>query len=307
MITATKALIVFCEGPHDIAFCELVFKGLLSAKNTNEKFAQYPAPFNLLFKNCLEKHAAKDLSLDMAHKFFLPDKTLVLDDWIVLLFNAGGKEKPQNPRTMLADLFVLLENVKVFSKGAGSVIVQVNYLFLYDADDGFPNEVFLTCKRNFGKIEDVNLIPDDFVMLELNKYAAVCGQCAVYVWAAADTLHGTLEDSLLPILMSYNPTAVNRASAYLLSEFQWKIESAVQKERIAEISRFKKATITLMGQGKKPGGSMNVIISQTDLFPKSQLAANKAVKLFADFIGKFTGLTILTPQASDASGSSNFS
>ena len=33
MIQANKALVLFCEGPHDVAFCNLIFKKLFSAQN----------------------------------------------------------------------------------------------------------------------------------------------------------------------------------------------------------------------------------------------------------------------------------
>jgi len=48
----------------------------ISSKKCGWKFSEYPAPFNQLFKTSMENHAAPDMSLDMAHKFFLPDKIL---------------------------------------------------------------------------------------------------------------------------------------------------------------------------------------------------------------------------------------
>ncbi|MBW1649678.1 MAG: hypothetical protein JRJ44_03165 [Deltaproteobacteria bacterium] len=71
-----NALIIFCEGAHDVAFCRLAFKYHFNINKINWKFSEYPAPLNQLFKTNIKKHAAKDMSLDMAHKFFLPDKTL---------------------------------------------------------------------------------------------------------------------------------------------------------------------------------------------------------------------------------------
>ncbi len=71
-----NTLLVFCEGPHDVAFCRLVFKFCFEINKISWKFSEYPSPFNQLFKASMEKHAAQDMSLDMAHKFFLPDRTL---------------------------------------------------------------------------------------------------------------------------------------------------------------------------------------------------------------------------------------
>jgi len=49
---------------------------ILVVRNVVGNFSEYPAPFNQLFKTSMENHAAPDMSLDMAHKFFLPDKIL---------------------------------------------------------------------------------------------------------------------------------------------------------------------------------------------------------------------------------------
>lgn len=97
----TKALIIFCEGSHDVAFCKLVFRKLLKSEHFEHKFSSFPAPLNDLFKASLEKHLLQDMSLDMAHKFFLPDAVLKLKkesvEWLVLLFNCGGKDRTKKP------------------------------------------------------------------------------------------------------------------------------------------------------------------------------------------------------------------
>lgn len=97
-LAEADALFVFCEGPHDIAFVVQVLRhvfGFMPAQNDDGNaptFSQYPAPLNNLFQTNVIKHAQRDLSLDMAHKFFLPDMILQHGSRYVLLFHAGGKD-----------------------------------------------------------------------------------------------------------------------------------------------------------------------------------------------------------------------
>ncbi|KHD08014.1 hypothetical protein PN36_04650 [Candidatus Thiomargarita nelsonii] len=129
-----NALLVFCEGPHDVAFCRLMFKYCFDISQIAWKFSEYPAPFNQLFKTSMENHAAQDMSL--AHKFFLPDKTLYNEKrkLLVLLFNTGGKSKTDNPKNFLKDFLPLFENREVFSGDAKKIVNNCSYLFLYDRD-----------------------------------------------------------------------------------------------------------------------------------------------------------------------------
>lgn len=84
-----KALLVFCEGSHDVAFVQQVLKLCLGFQKVKWKFREYPSPFNSLFKKSVQDHAAGDLTLDMAHKFFLPDSVLQKSEHLVLLALLG--------------------------------------------------------------------------------------------------------------------------------------------------------------------------------------------------------------------------
>lgn len=124
-----KALMIFCEGPHDVAFCRFVFRRCLGIDKVGWKFSEYPSPLNQLFRSSMEKHAHKDLSLDMAHKFFLPDRTLYSEEhnYLVLLFNAGGKSRMDNPRNFLSDFLPLLEMSRVFPGDAEKAVSEASY------------------------------------------------------------------------------------------------------------------------------------------------------------------------------------
>ncbi|RKZ53059.1 MAG: hypothetical protein DRR16_16415 [Candidatus Parabeggiatoa sp. nov. 3] len=206
-----NALLVFCEGPHDVAFCRLMFK-------IDWKFSEYPAPFNQLFKTSMENHAAQDMSLDMAHKFFLPDRTLYNENrkLLVLLFNTGGKSKTDNPKIFLRDFLPLLKQSKVFPGDAKKIVNHCNYLFLYDRDNKEPSNVFSWCQNEFAQIEDEIFISEDFIIDEENNLAASCltKTVGVYVFSKSNSL-GTLEDILLPLFESAQSQLLNEAEKFI--------------------------------------------------------------------------------------------
>jgi hypothetical protein len=294
-----NVLLVFCEGPHDVAFCRLIFKYCfdnfvdLSSEKRGWKFSEYPAPFNDLFKASMENHAAQDMSLDMAHKFFLPDKTLYNENrkLLVLLFNTGGKTKTDNPKDFLKDFLPLFEDRESFSDDAKTIVNDCNYLFLYDRDHKQPSDVFSWCKNEFAQIGDDIFLEENFIIDDGNNLAASCMEktVGVYVFSKSNSL-GTLEDILLPMLESAQSDLVNEAEKFIDSAFTWKTEQDNIENSIAEIAKRKKAIITTMGQRKKPGSSMNVVIDQGKLISKDIFTQNKDVKLFVDFVASLAVL-----------------
>ena len=280
---------------HDVAFCRLMFKYCFDISQISWKFSEYPAPFNDLFKTSMEKHAAKDMSLDMEHKFFLPDKTLYNENrkLLVLLFNTGGKNKTDNPKIFLRNFLPLLEQSKIFRGDAKKIVNNCNYLFLYDRDHKEPSSVFSWCKNKFSQIGDDIFISEDFITDDRNNLAASCMEktVGVYVFSKSDSL-GTLEDILLPMFESAQSELVSKAKKIIDSAFAWKTEQDNAENRIAEIARRKKAIITTMGQREKPGSSMNVVVDQGKLISKEIFTQNNDVKLFVNFVASLAVLRI---------------
>jgi hypothetical protein len=293
MAEKINALLVFCEGPHDVAFCCLMFKYCFEINQISWKFSEYPAPFNHLFKTSMENHAAQDMSLDMAHKFFLPDKTLYNENrkLLVLLFNTGGKSKTDNPKNFLKDFLPLLKQSAVFPGDAKKIVNNCSYLFLYDRDHKAPSDVFSWCKNEFSQIGDEIFISEDFITDEENNLAAYCMEktVGVYVFSKSNSL-GTLEDILFPMFESARRDLVSEVGKFIDSAFTWKTEQDNAEKRIAEIARRKKAIITTMGQRNKPGSSMNVVVDQAKLISKKIFTQNNDVKLFVDFVASLAVL-----------------
>ena len=288
----TKALMVFCEGPHDIAFCKLVFRKLFATTKFEHKFAEFPSPLNSLFKTSLENHLLQDMSLDMAHKFFLPDSVLKLgttdSDWLILLFNCGGKDKIENPKGFLGNYLELVGDAAVFQGDAEEVITETRYLFLYDVDDNEPAQVVEKFGHDYAVIADQPWIVEDLQWVEGFSNAASSQEKGVYLWSHHNDDNSesvvTLEDIVLPLFHRAQTQLKEYAEAFVNEAFEWKID------HIPTEAKRKKAVITALGQKKKPGGSMNVILEQSGFIKLEHLKQNDHVLAFCNFIHSFMGL-----------------
>ena len=282
-----KALLVFCEGSHDIAFVQQVFKCCLQFQKIEYKFSEYPAPFNALFKTSVQNHAAKDLSLNMAHKFFLPDSVWEKDERLILLFNSGGSSQIDKVKLLLKNFLLLLSQASVFPSDATAIVTEAKYLFLYDADHLGATALFTRIKKDFAVIEDDPTWSfANWIVLKNNPFGAIAGDKAAYIWGF-NVQNGTLEDILLPMFEKDQEEIIQKATEFIDNSFFWDINNQKKKHEIAEISRRKKAIITCAGQREKSGSSMNVIIDQANLVSENTFLDNVNVKSFVDFLNKF--------------------
>lgn len=282
-----KALIVFCEGAHDVAFIKKIMESIFSFERVSWKFSEYPSPFNQLFKSSVDKHAARDMALDMAHKFFLPDQVFKRNNDVVLVFNSGGKEQIAKIKELLSDVVPMLNNAGVFLQDATDYITEAKYLFFYDADDLGAERV-----RNqaFSAFEE--LVEGERWMLSpwgpdmTNPFAAISDDKAIYIWGESPE-KGTLEDLLHPIFAVENSECLARAELYVDEAFSWDLGNEELKRSVAEIAKRKKAIITAIGQRKKPGSSMNVVLEQAKLISTQTLRESESVHKLVVFIEKF--------------------
>lgn len=289
-MTSKKALILFCEGPHDVAFCGRVLKDIFGLVKSELKFTQYPSPFGDFFATQVANHSQKDLSLDMAHKFFLPDAVYEKDDNIVFLFNTGGKDKIAEVQGLLADLIPLLRNAMVFRSLSGSTVVEAKFLFMYDADHFLAKDIHEIWHNNFKIVDSEQWLDDGFNVSEKYGMSALSYlDKAVYVWGGADE-QGTLEDLLIPIFQQAVGKEIETSMNVLKSMFTWMTEHQEIRRAIAEGAKLKKSVLTMAGQRKKPGSSLNVIIGQSGFLTKKTIEASDPAMKFCNFVSEFANI-----------------
>ncbi len=285
-----KALLVFCEGAHDVAFVGQVFKLCLDFQKVEWKFSEYPAPFNSLFKTSVQNHAAKDLSLDMTHKFFLPDCVFKKGDDLILVFNSGGSSQVDKVKKLLKNFLTLLSQSTVFPDNSNTIVTQAKYLFLYDADHIGTKALFSKIKQDFLIIDDEPTWSFSNFVLSNNPFGAIAKDKAAYIWSI-NSENGTLEDILLPMFEKDQENLIEKATNFVNSSvFVWETEHIKLKNRFAEIAARKKAIITCAGQREKTGSSMNVIIGQAKLISDNTFLNNDSVKAFVGFIKQFAAI-----------------
>lgn len=290
MTSEVTALLTFCEGAHDVAFVRRVLRSCLGFRQVNWRFSQFPSPFNSLFKRNVERHAGQDLSLDMAHKFYLPDQVLCCDQHVALLFNAGGNNRVEKVATFLADYLPLLEQARTFPDDAESIVSTSRCLFLLDADCQSLDQVRDRLTKDFAQINGKPFLIDPWQAHLGDRGAATAATIGCYIWRGEDEL-GTLEDLLIPICRATDAERVRQAEECIDGLFRWETEHDDEARRIAERARRQKALITLLGQGEKPGGSQQVIIHQAkETMKEACFAEDQRVRSFADFIADFLGL-----------------
>jgi hypothetical protein len=284
----TKALLVFCEGAHDVAYVSRVLKVLFHAKQENLRFSELPSPFAGFFRTSVKRHAARDLTLDMARKFYLPDRILTKKDFLILLFNVGGKDKADEVKHLLKSFLPLLAHSEVFREHARSAIQEAKYLFLYDADEKTAYERILWTQNTFKVIEGCEwTLNFDAVSKVENRAVSEDGSKAVYVWAGSEG-KGTLEDVLIPLCLDSKTSPVEKTETFMNHSFKWDTSSNDTKHAVAEKAKRKKAILTASGQRKKPGGSLFSILDQTDMVCDKALRGCNATQSFVDFLFQFT-------------------
>jgi hypothetical protein len=105
-----------------------------------------------------------------------------------------------------------------------------------------------------------------------------------------------LEEYLLPLFAADQEEWTKKAVRFIDDTFLWEIDSGKnEQKRIAEIARRKKAIITALGQRRKPGSSMYVILDQAELISCGTLWNNKSVRDFLEFLSAFTGIELTLP------------
>jgi hypothetical protein len=286
MTQDVNALLIFCEGPQDISFVRHVMECFLGFERAELKFSDFPSPLNQLFPNSILQHAAKDLSLDMAHKFFLPDRVMVNKDQMALLFNTGGKTQSDKVKLLLTTFLPLLAQAAVFQQNAPSVIRKARYLFLYDADHMGFDEVLNKFIKEFAEIDGSPWLQKEWIIDKVNPFAACAGDQALYIWGETHKC-GTLEDILMVLFEQSEPILIQKAINAVDQMFTWDTTSVSIKTSIAEKANRKKAIITVAGQQKKPGMSMNVILDQAKLIRQEVFEVDKHVQSFVAFLSKF--------------------
>ena len=256
MTREVTALLVFCEGNHEVAFMHRLLRKCLGFGNVPCSFSEYPSPFNQMFKENVERHMRSDHTLGSVHSFYLPEKILENGDLIILLFNAGGVPNMPAVGRFLDEFLEILGEAQTFR--IDSWVKKARYLFLYDADDKGADRLRKQIKKTFATVGQRPFLTADWRIDASDCGAATAAEIGVYIWSGEQGL-GTIEDVLMPVVRACDPSRVDKAEKCVDDLFVWEVDSPKLKRCVSERASRQKAIMTLLGQKKKPGSSLNVI------------------------------------------------
>lgn len=177
---------------------------------------------------------------------------------------------------------------------------KIAYLFTYNADAQGVTATIKTMTQAFSRINGIEenqwLLPE--LVPPAKTHGAFAADKGFYIWAGPDG-KGTLEHVLVPLFKHRNAGLHRNAEKAIDTLFIWPLNDGDSSTQIAQQSKRAKAILTTMGQKKKPGGSLNVVLRQAKLVRAEDLKSNDAVQAFADFLRRFAGF-IVTPNKETA-------
>jgi hypothetical protein len=282
-----NVLLIFCEGDHDTAYVRTVFRKVLKYDIVKLKFSEMPYPFSSLFETTVRNHSAEDMSLDMAHKFFLPEEILKKTNNMIILFKSGGSTKYDKIKTLLSDYLVLFNEEIKFGNKEKDCVKTYKYLFVFDLDANGIDGILEKVKDELRKIGGYDFIVEPW-KIGKSDFGRTSNDKAVFVWGDS-TGKGTLEDILVPMIKSNieSRTIIDQAEKVMSDMFEWDTEDRDLTHRVAELAKYKKSVITTAGQRAKPGKSLHVIIRESGLITEDALEKSDKTKEFVRFLNDF--------------------
>jgi hypothetical protein len=289
--------LMFCEGPHDAAILNRLLKTQLNFKKVELKLSELPYPISNVIQQSFKTRAADDLRLDLAKKFFLPDYIVASEGVLVLVFNYGGSNRKANMAPFLENVFALL-NAPAFSGNAPSASsAKLTYAIFADAD-----AIGLVAARaevsadlaNIGGVPWLTAAWSNFAGTMAVTQESQFGTTAAYVWKKSSEDNGTLEDCVQECLVGH--PGLQQTLQFIDTRFDWTAPANAAPKQISAIAAKRlKAAFCIEGQKEKPGGSLGVVLDQTDLLRPESIAASAAIQDCLTFLRAW-----LTPLAQQA-------
>ena len=276
-----KAVLVFCEGRHDVAFAQRSLGAHGGCEWVDKPVRELPSPFGRgkttpkgLIAMRYERQSLEDLTLrDAAHPPLPCFESVVENnstDTLFVLVRAHGQDQVDATRGLLEDL-----DVTITEEAAGSFDVsEYAAAFLFDANaDGVATKLTAFRDRfgaHFGDL--AGLAHRAWVTT-----ATVPVGCFVFHRSAQET--GTIEDHLAPMAESAWPQRYAGARCFI--DGNRRDADAVSGSAAARL----KAIITAAGQFDHPGAPMtDVVRDRNKGLPGAQFDASPLSRNLADFL-----------------------
>lgn len=276
-----KAVLVFCEGRHDVVFARRSLGAHGGCEWTDKPIGELPSPFGStgrvarqgLIARRFERQAVDRLRLQNAAHPPLPSFESIVEntatDTMFFLVRAHGQDQRGDVLTLLRTL-----DATITEEPDGTFDVsKYAAAFLFDANGEGMTSTLEAFRDRYGEHFG------DLSNLEHGKWVAtnsVPVGCFVFHRSATDET-GTLEDHLAPMAASAWPQRYAGAEGFVDGN-----RNPDDKVSTREAERLK-AIITVTGQFDNPGDPLSIVIGRNGL-PRAQFQASALSAELADFL-----------------------
>ena len=251
-----KAVLVICEGLHDIIFVQRSLGAVAGYNWFDRPIRKLPSPFGNIQPQSKKGLVARrierevgDLTLRAVAYPLLPQfESAVLDEaeeTIFLMIRANGKEQVNAVIDLLQDINASLDLGSMEISGYATA-------FLFDANDEGLAPTLDAFRNGYGEHFGDLSTADHAVWVE----APTCHVGAFVIHKSPSDPTGTLEDHLAPLVAASWPNHFDAASAFIDDGRQ--TDETVSK---SEVNRLR-AIITSAGQFQHPGAPLSTLVAR---------------------------------------------
>lgn len=270
-----RAVLVFCEGKHDIVFVERSLGACANCRRMKRPIRELPSPFGRgeavgkgLIAQRLDDLAVEDVALYDSYPPTPQFESVVEGpdrDVIFVLIRVGTKDNAKAVLNLIRGTDALMEITE-------HEVTEHAVAFLFDADDDGLSTTEAAFRRDYSSYYgDLDSVAHE---RWLRTEATPVG---LYVFHAEGKETGTLENHVAPMVATEWPERYDAASRFIDEN------SSPGQAVLRDEARMLKAVITAAGQFDHPGGPLGTVLGRSGL-PADRYRASSAANDLVSFL-----------------------
>lgn len=267
-----RAVIVLCEGPHDISFLIRILR-TQKIYRYSDKIKDLPYPFNEYILRIFKEYDYENISLQEIK----PPLPYILrkEDTFYFLYAMGGNTNEKMTSSIINKIisFIPREDDILFQDSSENSIENYTFVFFYDADDRGKSSVVNYIKYKYRIIfgEDIDTLEHSNIV-DGKNYRIGC-----YVFSSENKDFGNLESVVIPLMKSKYEDMFEYADVFYERHVDMVEDRFLNKN---------KSLIGIVGQIENPGCSNSVIIQYSSLISDDKIKRSSQCKEILDFFKK---------------------
>lgn len=270
-----KAVMVFCEGMHDVVFVRRSLEACRGYSTINKPVRELPSPFGVgatarkgFIAMHFDRQDIEDLKIDSEYPRTPKFESFIessLGDPVFVLIRAGGNTKAKKVIDLLQHLDDVLDSDEYdVTEYAAAFLFDANARGLVETLEAFRQD-YGTCFGDFSQVKHAGWISTATIPV------------GVFVFHRSPQEEtGTLEDHLAPMVESWTPDRYAGAKAFI--EDNTRHGDAASRDQARRL----KAILTVTGQFGHPGASLSVILRKG--LPDDKFSTSRASQALVEFL-----------------------